>query len=52
MALRSRLVFGDPEPVDEELMGELRLRYRGEVEAAGAYLQRDLLKMWGYDRLS
>jgi Sulfotransferase domain len=51
-ALRSRLVFADPEPADEQLMHELRVRYRGEVEAAGSYLGRDLVNMWGYDRLS
>jgi len=50
-ALQRNLVFGRPKPADEELMGELRIRYRGEVEAAGEYLGRDLLGLWGYDSL-
>jgi hypothetical protein len=50
-ALRQRLVFAAPEPADEQLMGELRVKYRDEVAAAAEYLQRDLVKMWGYDRL-
>jgi hypothetical protein len=45
------LVFGAPPPVDEELCRELRLRFKGEVELAGEYLKRDLVKLWGYDRL-
>jgi hypothetical protein len=32
-------------------MRALRLRYRDEVAAASEYLQRDLVKLWGYDRL-
>jgi len=50
-ALQQNLVFAKPKPADEELMGELRVRYRGEVEAAGEYLGRDLLGLWGYDSL-
>ena len=50
-ALQRNLVFGRPKPADEELMRELRLRYKGEVEAAGEYLGRDLLALWGYDSL-
>jgi hypothetical protein len=37
--------------VDQELMLELRRRFRDEVIALGDYLQRDLLTLWGYDRL-
>ena len=50
-ALQQNLVFGKPKPADEELMSELRIRYRREVEAAGEYLGRDLLGLWGYDSL-
>jgi hypothetical protein len=32
-------------------MGELRRRYKDEVVALGEYLNRDLLSLWGYDRL-
>ena len=37
-----------PPPQDEELMAELRVRYRPEVERLGEYLGRDLLSLWGY----
>jgi hypothetical protein len=49
--LRRHLVFGAPPPVDDELMLELRRRFKPEVEAAGEYLGRDLVGLWGYDRL-
>ncbi|MBA3809829.1 MAG: hypothetical protein H0X28_15765 [Solirubrobacterales bacterium] len=52
MALRGaqrRLVYGDPSPPDEALMAELRRRFKGEVEALGTYLDRDLVRLWGYD---
>jgi hypothetical protein len=50
-SLQQNLVFGSPKPADEELMHELRIKYKGEVEAAGEYLGRDLLGLWGYDSL-
>ncbi len=50
-ALRRSVVFGSPRPQDDELMAELRERYRGEVEAAGEYLERDLISLWGYERV-
>ncbi|HUA74445.1 MAG TPA: sulfotransferase [Solirubrobacteraceae bacterium] len=49
-ATQRHLVMGKPEPLDEELMSELRHRFRGEVEAIGEYLDRDLVALWGYDR--
>jgi hypothetical protein len=51
-AAQRHLVFGKPPPPDERLMAELRSRYRGEVEALAAYLDRDLVSLWGYDRVS
>jgi hypothetical protein len=55
-ALRRRALRGvqrkvvDPEPpADQELMRELRRRFRGEVQAMSDYLQRDLIALWGYD---
>ncbi len=45
-----RVVFGEPEAPDEQLMSELRVRFRGEVEALGEYLGRDLIALWGYDK--
>ncbi len=37
-----------PPPIDAELMGELRARFRSEVAALGDYLGRDLLSFWKY----
>ena len=48
---RRRALHGRPKPPDEEFMAELRRRFRGEVEALGDYLGRDLIAEWGYDRL-
>jgi hypothetical protein len=48
-ALRRSVVYGEPPPVDEHLMGELRARFRGEVVALSEYLGRDLVALWGYD---
>jgi hypothetical protein len=48
-AARQRLLYADPEPPDEQLMAELRGRFKGEVVALGEYLDRDLVKLWGYD---
>jgi len=47
--IQSRLVFGSPKPPDEDVMLDLRRRFRPEVEALSEYLQRDLLTLWGYD---
>jgi Sulfotransferase domain len=48
---RHNLVYGKPQPADAGLMLELRRRFRGEVVALSDYLERDLLGLWGYDRL-
>jgi Sulfotransferase domain len=45
------VVMGRPQPPDEQLMLELRRRYKGEVVALGEYLDRDLVSLWGYDSL-
>ena len=37
---------------DEQLMAELRRRYKHEVVALSEYLDRDLVALWGYDRIS
>jgi hypothetical protein len=44
-----RVVHGDPKPVDESFMIELRHRFKGEVVALSEYLDRDLVTLWGYD---
>jgi hypothetical protein len=48
-SVRRRLVYASPRPADEELMRELRRRFKGEVVALGEYLDRDLVRLWGYD---
>jgi hypothetical protein len=50
-ALQRSVVFGDPEPPDEEFTLELRRRFKPEVEALGEYLDRDLVGLWGYERV-
>jgi hypothetical protein len=47
-----RLVFGKPKPPDEELMKELRIRFKDEVAALSEYLDRDLITLWGYDGIA
>jgi hypothetical protein len=51
LAIRDRLFFGSPKPPDEALMLELRRRFAGEVAALSEHLGRDLVSLWGYDRL-
>jgi hypothetical protein len=52
VAIRNRLLFSSPRLPDEQLMLELRHRFKGEVESLSEYLGRDLVKLWGYDSLS
>jgi Sulfotransferase domain len=49
--MRGKVVHGKPRPPDEELMRELRVRFTGEVVALSEYLDRDLVRLWGYDEL-
>jgi len=46
------LVLGKPQPPDEELMAQLRQRFKGEVVALSEYLGRDLVSLWGYEHVS
>jgi len=48
-ATQRRLVFSEPRPADEELMRELRARFEPEVVKLSEYLERDLIKLWGYE---
>jgi len=50
-AAQKKLVFGDVPAADEQLMLEIRRRFKGEVVALSEYLDRDLVALWGYDRL-
>jgi hypothetical protein len=49
--LRNRIVYRKPRAVDEQLMNELRRGFKPEVAALSEYLGRDLVKLWGYDRI-
>jgi hypothetical protein len=50
-AVRGRIIDRDPPKPDEAFMADLRRRFKGEVIAASEYLQRDLVVLWGYDRV-
>jgi hypothetical protein len=50
-ALWRSVVFRAPSPPDEQFMLELRRRFKPEVVALSDYLGRDLVELWGYDRL-
>jgi hypothetical protein len=49
--IRRQVIYGRPQPPDEGAMLELRERYKVEVVALSEYLDRDLVSLWGYDRL-
>ena len=50
-AVRRRLVYAPPEQPDPALMDELRRRFKPEVVALSEQLDRDLVSLWGYERL-
>jgi hypothetical protein len=49
LAIEQRMQRGKPRQPDEELMLELRRRFKGEVVELSEYLGRDLVTFWGYD---
>jgi hypothetical protein len=51
-ATKTRVIYGDVSPPDEEFMLELRRRFKPEVEALSDYIGRDLVTLWGYDRIA
>jgi len=51
-AFRQKVVYARPPEADEEFMRELRVRFKGEVEALSEYLGRDLVSLWGYENLA
>jgi hypothetical protein len=51
VALRDRVLYAKPKPPDERLMVELRRRFKPEVVALSEHLDRDLVTLWGYDRI-
>jgi hypothetical protein len=46
---RRHVIHGEPDPADERVMRELRVRFKDEVVALSEYLGRDLVTLWGYD---
>jgi Sulfotransferase family len=46
-----RLIYRPRAAPSEAFMLELRRRFKPEVEAVSEYLGRDLVALWGYDRL-
>jgi sulfotransferase family protein len=50
--IHGRIMFGRPDAPDEELMLELRRRFKHEVVALSELLDRDLVTLWGYDRVT
>jgi hypothetical protein len=46
-----RVIYRDRAQLDEDFARDLRRRFKPEVEAISGYLGRDLVKLWGYDRL-
>jgi putative intracellular protease/amidase len=51
-AMWRSVVYSAPRPPDEDLMLELRRRFRPEVVALSEYLGRDLVTLWGYDAIA
>ena len=49
--VRRQIVYGEPQAPQESAMMELRARYKPEVVALSEYLDRDLVGLWGYDRV-
>ena len=49
--LRDTVLYASPPPPDDALMLELRRGFKGEVEALSDHLGRDLVSLWGYDRI-
>ena len=47
--LQRSVVLASPRPPDEQLMLELRRRFKPEVQALSEYLDRDLVSLWGYE---
>jgi len=50
-AVQRKLVYASAAPPEEELMRELRARFKPEVASLSDYLGRDLVSLWGYDDL-
>jgi hypothetical protein len=51
LTVQRRLVRADAPPPDESILAELRERFKPEVVALSEYLDRDLVSLWGYDKV-
>jgi hypothetical protein len=49
--IKHLVVDNEPPHPHEDLVAELRRRFKGEVIALGEYLERDLVNLWGYDNV-
>jgi hypothetical protein len=49
LAMVRRAQWTEPDAPDEQLLLDLRRRFKGEVVALSEYLDRDLVTLWGYD---
>ena len=49
--LDSASCWATPRPPEESVMLEIRRRFKGEVVALSEYMDRDLVALWGYDKL-
>jgi hypothetical protein len=47
----ARVLYTERPPPSQELVLELRRRFKPQVEEISDYLERDLVTLWGYDRL-
>jgi Sulfotransferase domain len=45
------VAYSEQTPPDASLMLELRRRYKDEVVALGEFLDRDMVALWGYDKI-
>ncbi len=50
-ATQRHVINGRPQPPEEEVLLELRRRFKGEVVALSEYLGRDLVALWDYERI-
>jgi len=51
LTVQRRLVRADAPAPDENVMVELRERFKPEVIALSEYLDRDLVSLWGYQEV-
>ncbi len=50
--IRERLLYAEPPPEDAATMAELRRRFKPEVVALADLLDRDVVRLWGYDSIA